>query len=72
MTVYFNNDLTPCNNKEKADGVETRLYFVNELNVQQRLDDCLDGYPEISDNAAAWKLIPESCTDDYVYEEENN
>jgi len=70
MTVYFNNDLTPCNGVQ--DGVETRMYFCSELNVKQRLDDCLDGYPEISENAAAWKLIPESCEDDYEYEEENN
>lgn len=44
----------------------------SELNIAQRLNDMLDGYPEISDNAAAWKLIPESCEDDYEYEEENN
>lgn len=70
MTVYFNRDLSPCNGV--ADGVETRVYMVSELNVKQRLTDCEESYPEISDNAAAWKLIPESCEDEYEYEEENN
>jgi len=70
MIVYFNNDLTPCN--VDNDGVETRLYMCTELNPARRLDNCIDGYPEISDNAAEWKLIPESCSDDYEYEEENN
>jgi len=68
MTVYFNNDLTPCNGVN--DGVETRVYFCTDLTPSNRLDDCIDGYPETSDNAANWKLIPESCTDDYEYEDD--
>jgi hypothetical protein len=63
MKVYFNNDLTPCNGEK--DGIETRVYMCNELNPEKRNDDCINSYPEASDNAATWKLIPESCKDPY-------
>lgn len=71
MTVYFNRDLTPCNLAE-GDGVETRVYMNTNLNVDQRLKDIEEangGYPENGENAAAWKLIPESCDDTYEYED---
>jgi len=70
MTVFFNNDLTPCNGVD--DGVETRMYFCRDLSTANRLDDCLDGYPEGGEDSAEWKLIPESCDDGYVYPDEAN
>jgi len=71
MRVYFNNDLTPCNGEK--DGIETRVYMCSDLNPANRLDDCVDGYPEAtSDHATTWKLIPESCADDYEHPEDGN
>jgi len=55
MATYFNNDMSVCS---EDTGIETRIYMTNIGTLTTRLDDCLDGYPEDSDNGDKWKLIP--------------
>ena len=56
MTTYFNNDMTAC---DEDDGLETRIYMSNKGTLTLRLDDCLEGvFPEESEGAVSWKLIP--------------
>ena len=71
MRIYFNNDLSACDSPDKSDGVETRVYFNNQATLALRLDDCIDGHPEFSDNSFNWKLIPQVC-DPEAYADPNS
>lgn len=56
MASYFNNDMTVC---DEDPGLETRIYMTNIGTLALRLDDCAEGvYPEESEGADNWKLIP--------------